>query len=235
MRRPLFTSGRPQIVPADAVGVTLLDLRSLNTELQSFTRFVTLYAAGQAASASLVVYFQQGTSTPIQINAATLSSDLSGGPVKVLDRFPLRGDARLFVLAGSLPAVWGYFELDGSFNVEATTRPLQPGPLVSPFTYEPVVVANGDPAADVHLFATGYFDLVVLDVFCSVLEATFAQLTVSDGVATTTLRFAVGTELVRVFDGIPMMALSTNVDPVIALNANTATLALALGSFIRVC
>jgi hypothetical protein len=237
MRRPLFTSGRPQFV--GGADVDILDLRDLNTELQSYVRFVTLYAANQGPGAStLRIEWTEGTGSADEITTSSLTAGLLvGGPVKVLDRFALQGDALLSAVAieSDAIAVWGYFELDGATNADVTTRGLLPGALVSPFTYAPVILANGDPAATVHMFNADYFDLVTLDVATSInIPGDFSEIAISDGVGTTTLQIAIGQTATRIFDGIPIGAITANGSLGITLDVNTNLRAQAFGSFFRV-
>lgn len=235
MRRPIFTSGRPQIISAET---EILDLRNLNTELQSYVRFVTLYAANQDVVPQILqVEWQEGTSAQVELTTNSLTAGyLTGGPVKVLDRFPLQGNARITVVGiESSPAVWGYFEMDGDTNADVTTRGLLPGALVSPFTYAPVALANGDPAATLHEFDAEYFDLINLDVAAVVnLAGDFSEIIISDGVGTTTLQIANGQTALRIFDGIPMGAIASSGSPGITLDVNTNLRAQAFGSFYRV-
>jgi len=144
-------------------------------------------------------------------------------------------EARRVLAPDGVVAVWGYFELDGSTNVDVTTRALLPGNLVSPFTYEPVALDNGDPVATVQEFDTDYFDLVALDVAAiQNIAGDFSKLIISDGAGTTELKVAMGQKALRVFDGIPMGAITSTGSPGISLDVNTNLRATAFGSFLRV-
>lgn len=235
MRRPIFTSGRPQLVTAP---LDILDLRDLNTELQSYVRFVTLFMANQdTVPQTLDVKWQEGSSASVKVTTGVTDAGyMTGGPIKILDRFPLQGDCKLFVSAvESTPAVWGYFELDGASNVAVTTRALLPGNLVSPFTYAPVVLANGDPVETVHEFDTDYFDLINLDVAAVIaLPGDFSKIIIADGAGTTELQIANGQSADRIFDGIPMGAMASSGSPGISVDVNTNLRIQAFGSFVRV-
>ena len=250
MRRPLFTTGLPQVPAAMAnilatpnAALSILDLRDLSVELQSYTRFVTLYAMNQDPSGSdtLAIAWREGTATPISIAVAALPTGISA-PVKVLDRFPLRGDAELIASngVGAVVVVWGYFELDGTAGVNPTDRPLLPGSLVSPFTYEPAFASGNADTAQIHLFDTGYFDTIVLDaIVTGDIEGGINKLVVNDGVSSQDISLnddgsGIGLTPVRIFDGIPMMAGGATGTPGISSATVTGGLISAWGSFTRV-
>lgn len=245
MRRPLFETGLPQVPPALASivaapnsALSVLDLRSLSDELQSFTRFVTLYAANQrfGVTDTLEVAWREGTSTPVLLSETELIGGI-GAPTKILDRFPLRGDAELIIsnAVGDSGVIWGYFELEGSSDSLVTDRPLQPGALVAPFTYVPVVQTAGVLAqADVHAFDEGYFDIILLDVVGVMIEGVALNLVITDGVNTVTVDLGgVGETPVRVFDGIPMGALTSSGG--ISVSSSAGVIQAAVwGSFLRI-
>ncbi len=247
MRRPLFTTGLPQIpaiadpVAAPASALSILDLRSLSDELQSVTRYVTLYAANQGSGAeTLSIAFREGSDTPILLIARALTAGaMTGGPVKVLDRFPLRGDIQLLAGNGSGDGivVWGYFELDGIDETTPAARPLQPtSALSSPYSYVPIQLEYSDAGQQIHLFNTDYCDLVTLDInITSRGSSDTGTLTVSDGVDSVSILFTdLTTETpTRVFDGIPMRAQGT--DEVAGISATTMELVTkAWGTYVRV-
>jgi hypothetical protein len=245
MRRPLFETGLPQVPPALASivaapnsALSVLDLRSLNDELQSFTRFVTLYAANQSFGLTdiLEVAWREGTSTPLLLSETEILGAI-GVPTKILDRFPLRGDAELLIsnAVGDSGVIWGYFELEGSSDSLVTDRPLQPGALVSPFTYVPVVQTAGVLAqTDVHAFDEGYFDIILLDVVGTMLEGVSLDLVITDGTNTVTIDVGgVGETAVRVFDGIPMGGLTSGGGISVSSSAAVGQASI-WGSFLRI-
>lgn len=245
MRRPLFETGLPQVPPALASivaapnsALSILDLRSLNNDLSSYTAFVTLYAANQrfGLTDTLEVAWREGASTPLLLSKTEILGGI-GVPTKILDRFPLRGDAELIIsnAVGDSGVIWGYFELEGSTDSLVTDRPLQPGALVSPFTYVPVVQTAGVLAqTDVHAFSEGYFDLILLDVVGVMLEGIALNLVITDGVNTVTIDLGgVGETPVRVFDGIPMGALNAN-GGISVSSSDAVGQAAVWGSFLRI-
>lgn len=246
MRRPLFSTGVPQnppqladitATPDDALSV--LDLRSLDTVLQSVTRLVTLYAINQTYISSDIISLalRVGDETPTLLAEITLPSGQGPGPVKVLDRYPLRGNEELLVSAtiGDAPFVWGYYELDGEKPPAQPVRPLLPGALVSPFTYAPVLVVNADPGPEtLHTLSEDYVDLVTLDLSTRVApEDDVGALTVNDGSSTAVIALSGSESNVRIFDGIPFIAAASG--GVLTLTAGgAATDAVAgWGSFTR--
>ncbi len=249
MRRPLFTTGIPQVPPAMAsivatpnAALSVLDLRSLSEELQGYTRFVTLYGANQAVgSDTLTVAWREGTGTPIPISTKALTAgQMVGGAVKLLDRFPLRGDCELLVAndAGGVALVWGYFEFDGLDDHDTEkSRPFQPGALTAPFSYAPNTSA-GVNTEQVHLFdsSLSYWDIVTLYAIAGGAEGTTEKFEVSDG--GTPVNVVVGgigaTVPVCIFDGIPMMAESTVNTPGIEVTTDADALVICWGIFTRV-
>jgi hypothetical protein len=93
---------------------------------------------------------------------------------------------------------------------------------------------NGDPAETLQQFDADYYDLITLDVSSSGGGAAFSKLAISDGAGTTELKVATGTLAQRIFDGIPMGAMSSSGSPGITLDVNTNTFVHAFGSFMRV-
>lgn len=245
MRRALFpqssgSAGIP-VVPAQLADITadpdnatsILDLNGLSSELQSYTRFVTLYALAQGATAdTLQIAWRSGA-------AVKLLSTVEVGfqVIKVLDRFPLRGDAELLVsaAAGETPFVWGYFELEGASNVEVTTRPLLPaGVFLEPFTYNPPIAVFNGPLQDVHLLSAEYFDQLVLDAFVVGTEED-GRIEITDGQAySIVLLVPASASSYRVFDGIPMKAATNANAPTIKIQTTSAESITVWGSFTRI-
>lgn len=217
MRRPLFTTGIPQELPVLAPGnivvtpdaaLSVMDMRSLDTELQSVTRFVTLYALNQYAPESIVsLAWREGTSTALEISAVevTGADPIGAQPVKILDRFPLRGNAQLLASTNEYAFLYGYFETEIRFDAPAG-RPLANEALVTPFTYEPGFVIEADPGPlEVHALSDAYIDLVTLDLSIRGTTTPAATLTITDGTDSVTIEFEPQVENIRVFDGIPMI------------------------------
>lgn len=253
MRRPLFTTGIPQLPPSLASivdtpndALSVLDLRSVGTTLQSVTRLVTLYAVNQdVASQQIVdVAWREGAGTPVLVASVTLpEGELLEAPTKVLDRFPLRGNAQLLACTadGATPIVFGYFELENSKDSEQRSRPLQPGALVSPYGYAPVIVDSPDPAAAVHTLDTNYVDQVTL-----VVRATGGGgggtatgfVTVDDGSDSITINIednaGANADNTLLFDGIPMIAAAAGGAISIGAGVGVSDSCSAYGSFIRI-
>lgn len=251
-RRPLFTTGLPQVLPqvADIIAtpnsaLSVLDLRSLSEELQSFTRYVTLYAMNQSAGSADVVSvaWREGTGTPLQVVAQTLTTGISP-PVKILDRFPLRGDVELIASAavGDSPLIWGYFEFDGKASDPdvGNLRPLLPGALTAPFSYSPAASADGSTAT-LHLLDPNFYDLISVDVVVAGTEASLEKINITDGTDSVVVKIGddgstLGLAPVRIFDGIPMMG-SGSGSPELEIEtsvAGTVSIVFAWGSFVRV-
>lgn len=248
MRRPLFSTGVPQnppelasIVAAPDSALSVLDLRELSTDLQSVTHFVTLYALNQTSGSGDVVdiAWRSGDDTPILLATITLEAGQGlNGPVKVLDRFPLRGNAQLLISAdvGDTPFVYGYFELEDRSAAKILSRPLQPGALVSPFTYEPGVVVDSDPdPVTIHTLSSTYVDEVTVDLTARGTGSLTGYLVVNDGESTATLEFEAMDDAVRVFDGIPLIgATSSGAAISISPGADSGDTVVAWGTFSRV-
>lgn len=242
MRRPLFTTGVPQNPPAACAtptdALTLLDSRDLDAAQQSITRFVTLYAYNQSTGSSDVVTIASitGSDTPVVVVNVALPTGIGGVPVKILDRYPLRGNKALLACTdvGDAPFVWGYFEVDGAASQKAALRPLQAGDLASPFTYAPVYVTMADPGPEtLHTLSTTYVDLITLDLSARV-TGSVGSVIVTDGTDTATIDIGGVVDNTRLFDEIPMMAAAAGGALSLAGGSDGDDVLVGWGSFSRV-
>ena len=237
MRRPLFTTGIPQLAPgvADPVAnpgnaLTVLDLRNASVDTYSRAHVLTLYAVHtRSANTSLLgLVTQVGSDTPVlQLGLSMASGD---GVVKLVDRMPIRGPVR--VLVADLAErdntyIYGYLELENEAPRMPEIRPLQPSDPVSPFTAVPQKIIADAAAADVHTLSGDYIDVLTLD-YQSAAGGEFDgdfTITFPDGTALSLETSDAPTT--RLFDGIPM-----TYDGTIQAE-HTLTNAIIVGSFYR--
>lgn len=219
MRRPLGT-GLPIALTGNSTFDTLFDLSAAPAALQAQTSFLTLYAIAARGSSGEINLrtTTDGDQTLIISNYAVddLRTAQEGAlsSIKVLDRFPMRGDSIVEMNLTSDPAantvlVVGYFEMDGESDPPKQLRPLQPGALVAPFTYNPVTSFGNDPTPKVvHTLEPGYIDDITL-IFRAIGPAASPHIVFSDGSASIDVRLDDGfrNDIPMVFlPSIPMYA-----------------------------
>lgn len=149
-------------------------------------------------------------------------------PALLLERFMMRGDQQLIIAnlneTSTSCFVYGYFEQVGAAGFISQFRPLQPGQLLAPFSAAPTLVtvaANAPGAyATAHQLSSAYVDAVTL-------KANVGSTATEVADATAFVRLPGGVKiplpfnnagdadahyllLSEPFDGIPMIAPSTN-------------------------
>lgn len=225
MRRPIFGNGFPKLLP-NAVdvtaspdsGLTVFDLRNTPPDVQSRVFLVTLYAYFNKAvppSTELNIAQQNGNLPAFQVARAVPSEFSFIPPVKVLDRFPLRGPQRLVAgqLGDVLPAsvyVWGYVELeDVSLPIPQGLRPLQPAPTpVTPFFGGSLDLPVSPDPVTIHQPSNGYIDEITLRYEALDLSALLVMGAESMPILFSEPPSPVFLAPSLVFDGIPMMSSS---------------------------
>lgn len=239
MRRPLFGNGIPRnILNADDI-VELFNTDDFNpNDVYAVTLFVWWFQPGAAPTdPTLLITCSSDGGAPLPIANVqnTFLNALWAGPavgsrvapLKVLDRYLVRGDQQLFCansVGGAASCfVWGYFEQVGSENPPRPFRGLQPGPLVSPYVFEPVYADLAEDSAfeaTLHQLSPTYIDLVTLDVAVQATATAIVAVTLPGGLILPMPSESSGFPF-RVFDGIPMRAPSST-DINIKLVATTA-------------
>ena len=237
MRRVLFGTGFPQVAPVVAAPTVnpddclqIMDLRSLNAEMQSYTRFITIYAWQLTVTQVAFLYAQVGSETPYFVGRITANDAVTDVAPSRL-RFALRGNARLFITSSvNEIAIFGYYELETDQPVLTVPRPLQPSDPVSPFTIAPIVVA-ADSSAPVHAFEEDYVDLITIDFIASTGEALGVQTVEFPNGVALLLPITAGDQY-NLMSGIPM--LPDAADQVItAVAPSTSTHMVISGTFSR--
>ncbi len=251
MRRPLFGNGIPRNILQTDGDVTILDTEDLDEgAVYALTLFLWVYIPG-AAPFTLPTFVVEDhieggpgvlLARYVNTHLDTVFSSHNGPapiePIKVLDRYMMRGQQRVTVRNEVVGAnigcvVWGYFEQIGDQDVGVPFRGLQPTTPVSPYVFNPVaidlpfsLVAQGQQKL-VHTLDPNYIDLVTIDVVWAAVADTTANwaagLLMPNGgggsivaMPSIALKFppavpVAPTDLIRsrVFDGIPMRALGT--------------------------
>jgi hypothetical protein len=192
MRRPLFGTGIPTLVPVFPTLLKVFDTADFTPQAGAPPIYaVTLFAwawqnitpvpvldAPKLPLLGVTVVTNGGTGVAVAQRfpadfTAQQTADLSSyaKPTLLIERFVVRGDQQIFVsnanpVAGPLlPCfVYGYFEAVGRRAPSFPFRPLQPGPLVAPFSAPPTLVALNTPAttsyATAHQLNAAYIDLL---------------------------------------------------------------------------
>lgn len=235
MRRVLFGTGYPQAAPVVAAPATnpddcleILDLRDLSVEMQSYTRFITLYAHQTTAETSIVIYVQLGDETPYFAGRLEASnSPVHDEPSSIT--FPIRGDVRVVAASEvTSAALFGYYTLESETPTIEVSRPLQPSDPISPFNVLPTSVAAGDV---IHAFEEGYVDTITID-YVLAPDGTNTFL-FPNGVALeipTVIPFTDGAQY-NLMSGIPM--LPDAADQTITIGERDATIFVVSGTFTR--
>lgn len=232
MRRPILGNGFPKLLPNNVdpaatpdAALQVFDLRNAPADVQSRFFFVTLYAlfSGVTAGTRCTVAQQNGTSPAFNVAAANIVFDaftpFSATPIKVLDRFPMRGPQRL-VAAQSDPLnaavfLYGYVELEGVEEpAPQGLRALQPTATpVKPFLGGARNIAPTPSATIIQQMPAGYIDEITLD-YDTLGEGAAPVLGIAPSDSILLQPYTVpATQIyrspVRLFDGIPMMGNGT--------------------------
>jgi hypothetical protein len=224
MRQPLGT-GLPRKLTGNNTQDTVYDLRTAPSDLQSRVNLVTLYAfipGGTPGASVLDLSIIDSSPTTVLLGSYPLATNLiayqddARACRKILDRFPLRGEAAIQVTTDALQAnqlvyVFGFVELEGVYEPPRPTRPFQPGALVSPYTYMPVYSNAGVPGSGVvHAFEEGYIDEVTLTLRATGLASpllTFSDGAVSESLDLVSIGTLTDTDAFTLLEGIPMQAI----------------------------
>jgi hypothetical protein len=217
MRMPLGT-GLPILLTGNSTYDTVYSLVNAISDLQSRVNLVTLYAivVDGTPGASDLNLRVTADGTDYLLSTFTLADlvtyqSSNRAMRKVLDRFPLRGNASISVMTDVDPVTQsvylvGYVELEGSYEPTRPIRPFQPGALTTPYTYAPVNIAFASPAV-VHAFEEGYTDEITLHFRTAGLLS--PKLTFDDGASSITLTLsamAQNDETWTLLEGIPIQA-----------------------------
>jgi hypothetical protein len=186
MRRPLFGNGIPKnVLNADGV-VPVFDTSGLDPKVvYALTIFCwswkNLPTPILAAEPNLLIGVVSDGQPVVAVAAFSptfffglKSQQPQGQPVLVLDRYLMRGNQQLFVqnddpgLLATSCWLYGYFEAVGESPISNPFRPLQPGPLVPPFSPSPTLVFPVGPNASeyktAHKLDANFVDALTLNV-----------------------------------------------------------------------
>lgn len=223
LRRPLG-NGLPIPLTGLSTADVIYDLTSATEDTQQRVHLVTLYAIALSGDRSGTLSIQtiaDGSNYQLVRRGMDQLRDaqINGFEmVKVLDRYPLRGDASIQASLSADPGdqgcvIVGYVELEGVANPAQAVRPLQPSnTLVSPYTTTPTVRAGIAAATQVHLLEQGRTDEITLYGWIGTAGLS-PHLVFSDGVTTVDINvgdlFATAgsgvTRSGKILDGIPML------------------------------
>jgi hypothetical protein len=245
MRRPLFGNGFPRNVVLADGNVEVFNTENLDEgAVYALTLFMWMYQPGPAQPPLSNPGFGVGVETdggavvpvafyhPAYLDSlySTPNGPAPIEPIKVLDRYMLRGVQRVTMsnvnAASGACFVWGYFEQVGENDISIPFRGLQPSnTLVEPFAYPPAAISLSAPSTGasvvLHKLDPKYIDLVTIDVANAGSGDTsgngFSSALIFPGGAPITMPSidnflvspAVGAGLIRkrILDGIPMRAL----------------------------
>lgn len=202
MRRPLFDSGLPKnLNPADSVvALSLTD----KPALQGRTVGLTLWAISELGTTLRPTVNNFDIADSVILGESVLPTN---GSVKLLDRYPMRGNVDMVVEnVGANPGfLFGYYQVEGERIPPLEFRPVQPSLTSVASSYSPANATLGG-AVVVHAFSIQYIDNVRLRSFATPPGI----LVVCDGVSTVSIPAGVGVDggPLLVFEGIPFRALA---------------------------
>jgi len=173
LRRPLG-NGLP--IPLTGTGTQdiVYSLTAASEDTRQRVHLVTLYAimlGGDGSGTTTVLTNADGGTTELmrRDNTTLRAGQISSGEVpKILDRYPLRGNADIRASLSVDPAaqavvIVGFVELEGVSSPAQALRPLQPSnTLVAPYTTLPTSWGSNAPIAQVHLLEEGRTDEIYL-------------------------------------------------------------------------